>query len=314
MEWCPRVAFNLVSLSFDIHFHTLTLLRGDIIWSMVTGTLPRIERPLLTGSEFPDIPPSLLYNADNNLTLIDFGEEIMRLIRFMSELTITQVTLIHTAGATMGEIICFNRLRSAAEHRLLSIRVLAPTQSFGSQMEAAIYESCRISTLMCSNCIFREFLPRAFAIRGLKAALLDALGEIETLGGLENALGFEELLFWVYFVGGMFSLPGDTEWFAIRVARLMSNLELEDWPDVEQSLARCLWTDKMQSTFCLAFWDEVQGIVGGADRDSNHGESVREVSTELGHLPPFGSDNPTVAKAHGPAPQLSPSVTSPPPS
>lgn len=110
---------------------------------------------------------------------------------------------------------------------------------------------------MCSNCIFREFIPIAVAFRGLEHGLLLALTEIERLGDLEDLGDFEELLLWVYFVGGMVSTTTETEWFAFRVAKSMANLGFQDWEEVENSLARCLWTEKMQNRYCVTFWDMV---------------------------------------------------------
>src|ERR1700753_3228842 len=98
----------------------LTSIRGNIIWSMVVGTLPTIERPTLIGSEFPNIPPSLISYTSNTLTVLEFGEDIMSLLRFMTELTIAQSTMIYTQGIIAEEIIVFNKLRAAVEHRLLS--------------------------------------------------------------------------------------------------------------------------------------------------------------------------------------------------
>jgi Fungal specific transcription factor domain len=224
---------------------------------MVAGTPPIIELHALTGTEYPDIPPSLIHSTSNKLTLLEFGEEIMSLIRFMSDLSVTQSAMISTPGVTAEEIIAFNKLRTAAEHRLLSIRVSQTTNSRRNQLEAAVYEACRISALMCSNCIFREFTPRAVAYRGLKEGFLSAIAEIETFGDLEQARDFEELLLWVYFIGGMILTSEDTAWFARRVARAMANLGFENWDAVEQCMARCLWAEKMHNKYCLAFWEGV---------------------------------------------------------
>ncbi|KAE9381919.1 hypothetical protein N431DRAFT_425487 [Stipitochalara longipes BDJ] len=237
----------------------LLLTLGNIIWSMVAGTPPMIERPTLIGFEFPDIPPSLIvHNTGSTLTVVEFGEELMSLLRFMSELTIAQSALVHTPGVTAEEIIGFNKLRSAVEHRLLSIRAsILHTTSPTGQLEATVYEACRIAALLCSNCIFRDFKPNAVAVRGLKKALMPALNDIETNLAAE-AHDFEEMLLWVYFIGGMLSIPTETEWFASRVAKAMASLNIEDWAEVERCLMRCLWTEKMQNKYCLAFWEEVE--------------------------------------------------------
>jgi hypothetical protein len=67
----------------------------------------------------------------------------------------------------------------------------------------------------------------------------------------------------VYFIGGMLSTSAETEWFADRVAKAMTILGFEDWPEVEQCLTRCLWTEKMQNRYCLAFWKEVKVCIDG---------------------------------------------------
>ncbi|KUJ08251.1 uncharacterized protein LY89DRAFT_725168 [Mollisia scopiformis] len=236
----------------------LLLTLGNIIWSMVVGTPPTIERPTLTGSEFPNIPPSLIRDTSNTLAVLEFGEDIMTLLRFMSELTIAQSTMIYTQGVIAEEIIVFNKLRAAAEHRLLSLRVITPIEFPKKQLEAAVYEACRVAALMCSNCIFREFIPRAVAFRGLRKAFALALTEIETFGDLEDPQDFEELLPWIYFIGGMLSSPAETEGYALRVSKSMSNLGFKDWAEVENCLARCLWSEKMQNKYCFAFWEMVK--------------------------------------------------------
>jgi hypothetical protein len=124
---------------------------------MVACSSPIIERPTLTGSEFPDIPPSIIHNPGDILTLPEFGEDIMSLLRFMSELAIGQSRLINTAGVTAEEIVTFNKLRAAAEHRLLSIRVIPSTNCPKNQLETVVYEACRLAALISSNCIFRHF-------------------------------------------------------------------------------------------------------------------------------------------------------------
>jgi hypothetical protein len=224
---------------------------------MVAGTPPIIERPALTGTELPDIPRSLIDNTSNALTPLEFGEEIMGLLQFMSDLTITQSTLINTLGVTAEEIISFNKVRAAVEHRLLSIRVLPPSNSPRNQLEAAVYETCQCAALMCSNCIFRYFTPKSVAFRGLRAGMITALAKVEALVELQPARDFDELLLWGYFIGGMMSTSVDTEWFASRVAKSMLHLGLEGWSDVEKCLARCLWAEKMQTKYCIAFWQEV---------------------------------------------------------
>ena len=160
---------------------------------MVAGTPPMIERPTLTGSEFPDIPPSLIHDSDSTLTVVEFGEELMKLLHFMSELTIAQNALVHTPGVTAEEIIGFNKLSSAVEHRLLSIRVSPQVTSPRSQLEAAVYEACRITALLCSNCTLRDFSPSAVAVRGLEGTLMLALNHVET-NNASDVQGFEELL------------------------------------------------------------------------------------------------------------------------
>jgi hypothetical protein len=229
---------------------------------MVAGTPPMIERPIITGSEFPNIPPSLIRDGESTLTVVEFGEELMSLLHFMSELTIAQSALVHTPGVKAEEIIGFNKLSSAVEHRLLSIRVSPYRNSPKSQLEAAVYEACRIAALLCSNCIFRDFSPKAVAVRALREGLMLAINEIETTPAAD-AQDFEEMLLWVYFIGGMLSTSAETEWFADRVAKAMTILGFEDWPEVEQCLTRCLWTEKMQNRYCLAFWKEVKVCIDG---------------------------------------------------
>ncbi|KAE8447096.1 hypothetical protein EG329_011080 [Mollisiaceae sp. DMI_Dod_QoI] len=250
----------------------LLLTLSNIIFSMVGGTIPMVEPPTLANVDFPDIPPSILHNTSTVLTVLEFGEYIMSLVRFMSELTIAQSTLIHTPGVTAEEIITFNKLRSAAEHRLLSVRVSSPTISPMNQLEAAVYESCRIVALMCSNFIFREFTPRAAAFRGLKRGLLLALNEIEK-NDYEDVRNFEELLLWVYFVCGMISTSAEIERFSSRIVTSMSNLGFEDWTKVEQCLTRCIWSEKMYNQFCLAFWKKVTDLLYAEDRSTSRHES-----------------------------------------
>jgi hypothetical protein len=237
----------------------LTSIRGNIIWSMVTGIPPMIDRPTLTGSEFLDIPPSLINYASSTLTVLEFGEEIMSLLQFMSRLTITQIKLIHTPSVTAEEIMVFNKLRAAVEHRLLSVRVATPVNVPRKQLEAAVYEACQIAALMCSNCIFREFTPRTNAFRGLRERIAHPLMVMETLRDVEDGHDFDELLLWIYFIGGMLSPSAETKWYALRVSRLMSSLIFEGWPEVENCLARCLWAERMQNnTYCAAFWEAVR--------------------------------------------------------
>jgi hypothetical protein len=50
----------------------------------------------------------------------------------------------------------------------------------------------------------------------LKDGFFLALTEIETLGDLKDAQYFEELLLWVYFIGGMLSSSAETEWYVPR--------------------------------------------------------------------------------------------------
>ncbi len=229
-----------------------------------------IERPVITGSEFPNIPPSLIHDGESTLTVVEFGEELMSLLHFVSELTIAQSALVHTPGVKAQEIISFNKLSSAVEHRLLSIRVSSHRNTPRTQLEAAVYEACRIAALLCSNCIFRDFSPKAVAVRALREGLMLAINEIETTP-TADVQDFEELLLWVYFIGGMLSTLAETEWFAGRVAKAMVTLGFEDWLEVEQCLTRCLWTEKMRNRYCLAFWEEVKiciddvGNRGGAD-------------------------------------------------
>lgn len=118
----------------------------------------------------------------------------MSLLRYMSELAIAQSRLINTAGVTADEIITLNKLRAAAEHRLLSIRVLPPTNSPKNQLETAVYEACRLTALMCSNCIFRAFTPNGVVFRGLTQRLLNTLKDLEAIGDLDDTRDFEEVL------------------------------------------------------------------------------------------------------------------------
>jgi hypothetical protein len=48
----------------------------------------------------------------------------------------------------------------------------------------------------------------------------------------------------------------ETEWFYTLGREIKLTLGVEDWSQVEICLTRCLWTEKMQNRYCLAFWDE----------------------------------------------------------
>jgi hypothetical protein len=232
---------------------------ANIISSMVACSPPIIERPTLTGSEFPDIPSSLMHATGDVLTLLEFSEQIMNLLRFMNKLAIAYSALISTAGATVKEIVAFNKLRAAAEHKLLSIRVLPPPHpSPRNQLEAAVYEACRLTALMCSNCIFRDFLPSGAAFRILNERVILTLTEIEGFSDLDDVRDFEELLLWVYFIGGMISV--EKEWFALRVAKSMSALRFQSWSVVENCLMRYIWAEKMRNRYCIALWQEVKKV------------------------------------------------------
>jgi hypothetical protein len=82
-------------------------------------------------------------------------------------------------------------------------------------------------------------------------------------------------------------------------------LGVEDWSEVEKCLTRCLWTEKVQNRYCLAFWDEETSETLELDVTNQAGE----FSANHGQQQPlFGDLNPAIAEARPLAPQLCPAI------
>jgi hypothetical protein len=116
---------------------------------------------------------------------------------------------------------------------------------------------------------------------------------------------FEELLLWITFILKI-TLNLDGDGVVCALGREMKlTLGVEDWSEVEKCLTRCLWTEKVQNRYCLAFWDEETLETLELDVTNQAGE----FSANHGQQQPlFGDLNPAIAEARPPAPQLCPAI------
>ncbi|KAF4636636.1 hypothetical protein G7Y89_g1442 [Cudoniella acicularis] len=217
-------------------------LNGLLISSKITimKSPPSIPRPVL------DEGVAFRYSLKNNCSNIRTSRntDILTYIRILSSLSKVGNILSKSTGALKPEIISFIRQCAIAEHDLLSIEPILPTEDHDN-LKFYVYESYRVATLICINYTFRSFCPAGYVYDKLLEQLVETRApfgnhDIKALFSRNE----QEMLLWTYFVGGI--LSKEKAIFAQKIEQVISGLGLQGGRKVRHAWRKVLWTNKVQ--------------------------------------------------------------------
>ena len=162
----------------------------------------------------------------------------------------------------------FIKARNTIERSLLS---LAPSPSTGSSSSLKFgtdvakidyaFEAHRVSSLIYLNIILRDCNPAGALLRALFRQLCMSIKAAETSTTSKNRLRHMPTTLWVYVMGGLLSLDDtDQQWFATRIKKMMKDMGITAWADVEGVLRQAVWVDtlKTKTKNWETLWQRVQ--------------------------------------------------------
>lgn len=149
--------------------------------------------------------------------------------------------------------------RTVTQHRLLS---LAPPSSDIPQPDECIYNATRVAALIYSDMVLFPLPPQA----GVKPKLADMLRRALDCCTIQSCWGSHpRLLLWTVVVGGIAaSSTSHRPWYASRLHKLSTKLEIYDWELIKKILSSFLWWDYICDEPAKKLWHE-------SDHQCKHG-------------------------------------------
>ena len=163
-----------------------------------------------------------------------------------------------------------SRMRSAAEHRLLSLEERQESVSGQLKLDDYVYDSFVVGIQIYINLVLRNYGPDFALLRTLKRKLMGLLYKHEELSVSKSHRSVWIIPLWILFMGGMVALNAEeTTSFAQFIAKTMRQSALQGWPEVEKSLTQVLWTKYLQRSAFRALWNEVEGLMNDGNYQNN---------------------------------------------
>lgn len=119
-----------------------------------------------------------------------------------------------------------------------------------------MFEAARLAILICINHTFRSFKDHSVVITTLLTQLVAIVAKIDEYQMMCRMDELErqhvEMMLWVGFVAGIHST--EKSWIGQLLSSAIVFLGLESAKEVEAVLRRYFWTDEMQRSDYVAFW------------------------------------------------------------
>jgi hypothetical protein len=216
---------------------------GELIGATILNCQPRLEAPDLTSNPLTSrLPVDLFQRPIEMDEPKSFADELVRCMHTMACLASLQTELLSNPELSMTSVISLTQLSSALEHRLL--RSQPPPLLYTSAV-LLLYEASRLAQLMCISCIFRDFGASTATLRSLSHRLRQTLISLEPLIQNVTQLSEKRMLAWIVCVGGIASL--DQDWYASRLARIMSELRVLSNEEWQALLSDFVWSPRMNN-------------------------------------------------------------------
>lgn len=189
---------------------------------------------------------------------VSFSSELAHIFRDLRRITLLKSYFSRGRAPTTIEMMNFSQMRTSIERRLL--HTLNQRESWPvKQQEKAVTQIFSVAGLIYINCTLRRFLPTFAVLKSLKRKLMNICFSEETFDNrdLDNAsLGIQ---LWALCMGSVISLSdAGQSWFAERVAKVMVEMKLDSWRDVEDRLIGLLWNKQMSDAIGGTFWHQVE--------------------------------------------------------
>jgi hypothetical protein len=235
-------------------------LSGDIISATITFSKPRLDLPKVPSSitETYMSPVPTAYPSFPELDTASVGFEVYTLVKSISQQAFRFVEHPHSLTSSIPIIIFYTQILSAIEHRLLSIDIPFSLASPPELPSLHVLEISRIAALISTTYYFRNLTINSAAISSLRKHLVATISTLESTQHDFLDRDSLKLLLWACWIGGL--TAKDQEWFAIRIHRYMTWLELPSWEELESSLQGFILTPRRHDLHGSSLWLRVSKI------------------------------------------------------
>ena len=246
-----------------LYFESLTVSRGDIIYSINSATKPvfpplrshetYIEAVRLWATSPSRKPVQKLGSRFWNLQDHGMTDALLQVLDAMASVTIAIDHYLKGKPdcLTVGVIA---RTRTAIQKRLL---LLPPDDELGiiPSSNPCLYEACRLAGLIFGIAVVFPIPNTYDVLRTLSQRLKASIEKSEICES--ESLKVQYVLLWMLILGGIAALDkAERPWFVSRLAKLVRALEI-DWNSVEGILERFLWLESACSPGGQLLWFEV---------------------------------------------------------
>ena len=209
---------------------------------------------------FTNMP--LLDPAMENFSITDMSL-IYKQLRYLT----AQIPRSDSKSISDMNMLAFSKARCMIERALSVSSATLPTrESVGGTIDILnlAFEAQRISALIYVNVVLRHCLPSERLLVSLKSQLIRIF---ETIESHQPHFQYRrEASLWCFIMGGMVTISDAEElWFAERIAKIVRNLGLYSWQDLEATLDEVVWVDSLRSGG-WSLWQRVQGLLDLQDR------------------------------------------------
>jgi hypothetical protein len=210
----------------------------------------------LSTAILPELPSRFRQPLNTPLDLISFGIEIQETIKVAARVVSILSSPSEYLFTSTYNIVSFNQLCCAIEHRLLSAEISHEERSSEEQAHIYIYEAARISALLSVNYSFRKFSLQSAVFRSLRHDLLQTIVDIGSLRDLSLDEYSVQLLLWACWCGQI--AFRDQKCFLYIIKGCLHKLNYTTLEEVDLCLRAFIWTQQLHDQYSQGLWQQVK--------------------------------------------------------
>ena len=236
--------------------------------STITDSIPRFKMVACVATTF--FPVSCLEGASAffSAEFADLAEtigchaDLLPTFHDMRCLSVVLENLNKMPKTSVMEMVSFSKMRSAVEHRLLSLPKKFQTVDGKVRLDYD-YQACRTAILIFTNHVFRTFDPKVAILKILKKRLMGLIQCKEDTAEVTDDSSTAGRMLWILCLGGLLSLDHDERtWFASRIAKGSLEMRVTSWTEMQEHLMKYLWVPRLYNKECRLLWEEAQRLQG----------------------------------------------------